>query len=135
MWSRAIWASTIATFPALARRAGFGFALLSFVSAVIRPGFEVVAEAIGLEDAVRRADVIITGEGRLDAQTLEGKGPAGVAELARKHGKKCYAIVGQLEETPGLSEHFAGVSILGFHGLENTAAFLRERACELGEQL
>ncbi|MEP6821476.1 MAG: glycerate kinase [Chthoniobacterales bacterium] len=73
---------------------GLGFGLLSFVSATLRPGFEIVSDYGGLEDAVRWADIVITGEGRLDAQTLAGKAPAGVAILARKHGKRCYAIVG-----------------------------------------
>src|SRR5262249_47493727 len=63
---------------------GLGFGLLSFCKATIRPGLEVVAEAVGLERKMKDADVVITGEGSLDRQTLEGKTPAGVARLARK---------------------------------------------------
>ena len=63
---------------------GLGFGLLSFCGATIRPGFEVVAQAVGLEAKMKDADLVITGEGSLDRQTLEGKTPAGVAELARK---------------------------------------------------
>ena len=58
---------------------GLGFGLLSFCGATIRPGFEVVAEAVALESKMKDADVVITGEGSLDRQTLEGKTPAGVA--------------------------------------------------------
>ena len=54
-----------------------------------------------------QSDFVITGEGRLDAQTLEGKAPAGVARMARKFGKKCYAIVGQYEEARELRPIFA----------------------------
>ena len=62
---------------------GLGFGLMSFCGATIRPGFDLVAEMIDLETAIQRADVVVTGEGNLDEQTLEGKTPAGVARLAR----------------------------------------------------
>ena len=77
---------------------GLGFGLLSFCGATIRPGFEVVAEAVGLEPKMKDADLVITGEGSLDRQTLEGKTPIGVARLARKLGKPVFAIVGRASE-------------------------------------
>lgn len=77
---------------------GLGFGLVRFCGAALRSGFEVVAERIGLEVAIRASDFVITGEGRLDAQTLEGKAPAGVAALARAAGKRVFAIVGEAED-------------------------------------
>src|SRR5205085_8090140 len=77
---------------------GLGFGLMVFAGATLRPGFEVVAGMIGAESRVKSADIIVTGEGRLDAQTLSGKAPAGVAHMARKQGKRVFAIVGQADD-------------------------------------
>ena len=59
-------------------------ALLGFTNATLRPGVEVVAEMVGLADALEKADLVITGEGRADEQTLAGKAAMGVAVLARE---------------------------------------------------
>jgi glycerate kinase len=80
--------------PGAGAAGGLGYGLMSFCHAQVRSGFDLVAEAIGLEEKIAAADLIITGEGRLDAQTLEGKGPAGVALLARRHGKPVVAFGG-----------------------------------------
>src|SRR5207245_3233689 len=77
---------------------GRGFCLMSFCDAKIRPGFDVVAEAVELKSKMKDVDLVITGEGSLDRQTLEGKTPAGVARLARKLGKRVFAIVGRASE-------------------------------------
>src|SRR4029077_5659004 len=81
--------------PGAGAAGGLGFGLMSFCGAKIRPGFDVVAEVVGLESKTRNADIVITGEGSLDRQTLEGKTPAGVARLARKLGKRVFTIVGR----------------------------------------
>lgn len=123
--------------PGAGAAGGLGYGLLSFASATMRPGFDVVAECIGLEEAVCSADVVITGEGRLDAQTLEGKAPAGVAELARKYGKRCFAIVGS--SISGQRSLFEGVIELTTHrvtieqAIGDTANLLRARAKELAQ--
>src|SRR6266487_5178560 len=83
--------------PGAGAAGGLGFGLMSFCSATIRPGFDVVAEAVGLRSKMKGVDVVITGEGSLDRQTLEGKTPAGVARLARKLGKKVFAIAGRTD--------------------------------------
>lgn len=75
---------------------GLGFGLLTFCRAEMRSGFELVADLIQLEAAVREADLVLTGEGSLDAQTLEGKGPAGVGLLARRLGRRCAAFGGRI---------------------------------------
>jgi glycerate kinase len=80
--------------PGAGAAGGLGFGLLAFCDAQIRNGFDVVSEAMQLEARIRAADLVITGEGSLDGQTLEGKGPAGVAALARAHQKPVLAIAG-----------------------------------------
>ena len=97
--------------PGSGAAGGLAFGLIAFCGASVRLGFEVVAERIGLEAAVRDADVVITGEGRLDAQTLQGKAPAGVARLARKFRKRTYAIVGELAATAEAQELFDDVVV------------------------
>ena len=88
---------------------GLAFGLMSLCGASIRPGFEVVAEAIGLESKIRSADIIVTGEGSLDRQTLEGKAPVEVARMARRLGKRVFAVVGRTDGDPGLTETFDGI--------------------------
>src|SRR5205085_3225421 len=83
--------------PGAGAAGGLGFGLISFCGATIRPGFDVVAEAVALESKMKGVDIVITGEGSLDRQTLEGKTPAGVARLARKLGKKVFAIAGRYD--------------------------------------
>lgn len=72
--------------PGAGAAGGLGAAFLATTSAVMRPGIEVVAEAAGLDAALKDADWVFTGEGRIDAQTRFGKTPWGVAEAARRHG-------------------------------------------------
>ena len=118
---------------------GLGFGLLSFCGATIRPGFEVVAEAVGLELKMKDADLVITGEGSLDRQTLEGKTPVGVARLARKLGKPVFAIVGRASEDRELREIFEGIyqnarpGMSQQENMKRAAELLRENARELAE--
>src|SRR5438105_10105616 len=116
---------------------GLGFGLMSFCGAKIRPGFDVVAESVGLETRMKDVDLVITGEGSLDRQTLEGKTPAGVAELARKLGKRIFAMVGRANDDSEPRKLFDGVyanSRPGMSDEENmrrAAELLRENAREL----
>jgi glycerate 2-kinase len=118
---------------------GLGFGLLSFCGATIRPGFEVVAEAVELEPKMRDADLVITGEGSLDRQTLEGKTPVGVARLARRLRKPVFAIVGRASEERELREIFEGIYQNARPGMslqenmKRAAELLRENARELAE--
>jgi glycerate kinase len=95
--------------PGAGAAGGLGFGLVSFCGATIRPGFDVVAESVGLEAKIRNVDLVITGEGSLDRQTLEGKTPAGVARLARKYGKRVFAFVGRATEDRQVLQLFDGV--------------------------
>src|SRR6266581_3500919 len=118
---------------------GLGFGLLSFCRATIRPGFEVVAEAVGLESKIKDADLVITGEGSLDRQTLEGKTPVGVARLARKFGKPVFAFVGRAAKDPEVLNIFEGIyqnarpGMSQQENMKRAAELLRENARELAE--
>jgi glycerate kinase len=126
--------------PGAGAAGGLGFGLVSFGRATIRPGFDVVAEFIGLRAAMEKADVVITGEGRFDAQTLEGKAPAGVASMAKHLGKPVHAIVGAAEELAKASELFDSITPLvqgetsQEEALANAATLLRDRARTLASR-
>ncbi|WP_366181580.1 glycerate kinase [Actinomyces timonensis] len=83
--------------PGAGAAGGLGFALLAFLGARMRPGVELVAEAIGLRDAIARADLVLTGEGSVDEQTLNGKTPAGVARMAQEEGVPCVVLAGRIK--------------------------------------
>ncbi|HBA69920.1 MAG TPA: glycerate kinase, partial [Lachnospiraceae bacterium] len=75
---------------------GLGFAFLTFLNGVLEPGIGIVLDETGMEQHIRNADMVITGEGRLDGQTAMGKAPAGVARLAKKYEKPVIALAGSL---------------------------------------
>lgn len=75
---------------------GIGGLLLAVFGARMVPGIELIMEYSGLEDAIAKADMVITGEGQTDRQTLFGKVPYGVASLAKKHGVPCICLSGAL---------------------------------------
>ena len=81
---------------------GLGFAFLSYLPNVeLKPGIDIVLEAIDLEKEVENSDIVITGEGRLDLQTAMGKVPVGVARLAKKYNNKVIAFAGGVTEDAG----------------------------------
>ena len=82
---------------------GMGYAFISYIpNAVLSPGIEIIMEAVQLEEAVSKADIVITGEGRMDSQTAMGKVPAGVARLAKKYGRPVIAFAGSVTDDAGL---------------------------------
>jgi glycerate kinase len=127
--------------PGAGAAGGLGFGLMSFCGATIRPGFDVVAKAVGLESKMKEVDVVITGEGSLDRQTLEGKTPAGVARMARELGKKVFAIAGRYDEDQQVRKLFDGVYQLARSGIsekeqmKHAGELLREKAQELAKEL
>lgn len=84
--------------PGVGAAGGLGFALKAVFNATFRPGVQLVAELCGLATALVEADLVITGEGQLDAQTLHGKAPVGVARLASAAGVPVIALAGSLGE-------------------------------------
>ncbi len=77
---------------------GLGFAFLSFTNAELRSGVEIVLQETSIEEYIKNADLVITGEGRLDSQTVMGKAPIGIARLAKKYGKRVIAFSGCVTE-------------------------------------
>ena len=73
---------------------GLGFGFVSFLNAKLRPGIDIITDEIGLEDEIKKADLVITGEGKMDFQSSMGKTPTGVAKLAKKHKKPVIALAG-----------------------------------------
>jgi len=91
---------------------GLGAALLA-LGARMRPGVQVVAEAVGLAEAIAGADLVLTGEGRVDRQTLAGKVPSGVCALARAAGVPVIVLGGEVDSTVDLSP----LGALAVHGI------------------
>ncbi|MEI6206437.1 MAG: glycerate kinase [Desulfuromonadales bacterium] len=88
--------------PGAGAAGGMGAALLAFFGAELRPGIEIIMDAVGLEACVQDADLVITGEGRIDSQTIHGKTPIGVARMAKRYGKPVIGIAGSLATDAGM---------------------------------
>jgi len=103
--------------PGMGAAGGLGFGLRAVFGARLVRGFAHVAELVHLEDRLARCDVVLTGEGRLDAQSRQGKGPVALAERARAAGKRVVAFAGSIEGVwqPGDSP-FDDVKLAGVPG-------------------
>ncbi|WP_314190796.1 glycerate kinase, partial [Yersinia massiliensis] len=88
---------------------GLGAALLAFCGATLSPGIDIVTDALGLDALVRDATFVITGEGRIDSQTIHGKVPIGVARVAKRYNKPVIGIAGSLTDD---------VDVVYEHGLD-----------------
>ena len=83
-----------ADYPGTGAAGGMGFAFLAYTNAVLESGIKIILEETKLEEYVKDADIVITGEGRLDGQTAFGKAPIGVANIAKKYDKTVLAFAG-----------------------------------------
>jgi len=99
--------------PGAGAAGGLGFAFLCFTNATLESGVQIILEETQLEQYIANADIVITGEGRLDAQTVMGKAPIGVAKLAKKYGKQVIAFAGCFGE---------GAQICLDHGIDEIYA-------------
>ena len=86
------------TLPGAGAAGGLGYAFATYLKGELKSGIQIVLEEIRLEDDVKDADFVITGEGRLDCQTSMGKAPIGVATLAKKHGATVIAFAGSITD-------------------------------------
>jgi glycerate kinase len=128
--------------PGAGAAGGLGFGLLAFCAARLRPGIDVVMEALGLEARIARADLVITGEGSLDAQSLRGKVPAGILRVAELAGTPIAIVCGRAETTlPGatvvsLVDRVGAEAALGDarRSVELVAAELAGRASDLARR-
>lgn len=82
--------------PGAGAAGGLGYAFLAYTGAALTPGIELILDAVGLEEELSGADVVVTGEGRLDFRTAMGKAPVGVARLAKKYNAKVIAFAGSV---------------------------------------
>lgn len=110
--------------PGAGAAGGLGFGAMVFLGAVLVPGFALVAERLDLAEAVRWADLVLTGEGRLDEQSLEGKGPGGIVALARAEGKSTAAFCGSLADR-ALEKSFGPIVEIGDPQLNLTTNLAR----------
>jgi glycerate 2-kinase len=83
--------------PGAGAAGGLGAGAIAFLGAELRPGIELVLELVGFDRAVAGADLVVTGEGKLDARSLRGKAPVGVARAAGAHGVPVVALAGAVE--------------------------------------
>ena len=104
---------------------GMGGGMYAFLCGRLRPGSEIVTEAVGLDALVKDADLVITGEGRIDGQTAFGKAPVGVARVAKRHGKPVLAIGGSLRND---------AHVVHEYGIDAIFSVLY-RPCTIGEAL
>ena len=104
---------------------GMGAALYAFCGADLRQGIEIVTDALHLDQIVADADLVITGEGRIDSQTIHGKVPVGVAKIAKRYNKPVIGIAGSLT---------ADVGVVHDHGLDAVFSVLYT-ICTLEEAL
>lgn len=88
----------VVSIPGSGAAGGVGAGLVTFLNAQMESGFEIVARTVGLEKAIQKADLIFTGEGKVDFQTQFGKTPFGVAQLAKQYGKPVVCLVGSIGE-------------------------------------
>jgi glycerate 2-kinase len=121
--------------PGAGAAGGVGYGSLTLLGARLRPGFDLVAELLGFDDRLAGADLVVTGEGRLDAQTLHGKGPAGVAARATAAGVPVLALAGSvaLDRDELAAAGIGGAAALA--DLEPDLRRSRDHAAELLERL
>jgi glycerate kinase len=115
----------VADLPGAGAAGGLGAAMVAFLNAELRPGIEIVTKAVGLGEAVADADVVVTGEGRIDSQTVHGKTPIGVARVAKQYGKPVIGIAGSLNADSG---------VVHAHGIDAVFSVIY-RPCTLEEAL
>lgn len=127
--------------PGSGAAGGLGFGLMAFCNATLESGFDCIALTLNAEQHIATADLVITAEGSLDSQTLEGKTPIGVSRLARKHGTPVYALAGKISDPEILRTHFDGMdSILNGcitleHAIANAAELLEQAATRLARTI
>jgi glycerate kinase len=97
--------------PGAGAAGGLGAGMIAFLGARLIKGFDMVASAVGLEEEISTADLVITGEGMMDHQTRFGKTPHGVATLAAKHGKQVIGVAGTL------GDGYSALHGHGFHAI------------------
>ena len=128
--------------PGAGAAGGLGAGLIAFLHATLRPGAQIVLEAVHLEEHMRTADLVITAEGQIDSQTAYGKSVGAVAGLAKRYGLPVLALAGSLGENYQVVYELGVDAVAGLpsspmtlaYAMENAARLIREaaeRACRL----
>ncbi|WP_432538443.1 glycerate 2-kinase [Klebsiella variicola] len=91
--------------PGAGAAGGMGAALMAFLNAELRSGIEIVTEALKLEEQIHDCSLVVTGEGRIDSQSIHGKVPVGIARVAKKYRKPVIGIAGSLTHDVGVVHH------------------------------
>ena len=104
-------------FPGSGAAGGLGFAFLTFTDSVLESGFKIISDITNLEENIKKSDIVVTGEGRLDSQTVMGKAPIGVAKLGKKYNKKVIAFSGVASQD---------ADVCNEHGIDAFFPILRE---------
>ena len=120
-------------FPGAGAAGGTGYALKAALGAQFVPGWRFFASALGLEQEIASADLVITGEGRFDRSSLSGKLPSGIAEMCRQYGKPLWVVTGQNKITEaeylrlGISKVFelSSLALPEEHPLQDAPAIIR----------
>ncbi|MGU9867273.1 glycerate 2-kinase [Kluyvera ascorbata] len=96
----------VKTVPGSGAAGGMGAALMAFLGAELRSGIEIVTQALNLEEHIHDCTLVVTGEGRLDSQSIHGKVPVGVASVAKKYHKPVIGIAGSLTRDVGVVHQY-----------------------------
>jgi glycerate kinase len=112
-------------YPGAGAAGGLGFAFKSFLNASLESGIGIILDETKLEEHIADADIVVTGEGRIDFQTAMGKAPIGVARAAKKYGKPVIAFAGAIKEDAGVCNE---------HGIDAFFPILR-KPCTLEEAM
>ncbi|MFY0625148.1 MAG: glycerate kinase [Reichenbachiella sp.] len=123
--------------PGAGAAGGLGFGLMAYLNAKLESGFDIISKLVELEKHIKKADVIITGEGKIDFQTQHGKVPWGVLQLAKKHKKRVIAVCGIKGEGADQLEGFEKIYSLVNENVNTTEAMKkgRELLIKLGSQI
>lgn len=121
--------------PGAGAAGGLGFGILAFCGGKLAPGFDTLADRLDFDRLLTTADLVVTAEGSVDAQTLEGKGPAALATRAKKLGRPTVVFAGSVEEEDSLAASFAAVSAIANKPMsletsQNHAALLLQNAAQ-----
>jgi glycerate kinase len=122
--------------PGAGAAGGLGAGLMAFLGARLRPGVDVVIEALRLRERMEKADVVVTGEGMFDQQSLHGKAPAGVLRVAAEFGLPAIVLCGQKRAEPRGAQVFALADRFGLQpAMERTGMLLQDLAAEVAADL
>ncbi len=132
----------ISNIPGGGAAGGLGAGLVAFLGASIKPGAELIIEAVGLREKIKGADLVITGEGQIDAQSVYGKAPVGVTRLAKKNSVKVVAIAGRLGQDyekvfdAGVEQVFSLAEIAGTadEAMKNPTPYIEAAASRIAKE-